>query len=191
MARTLVVLKHLFHLFLRPSSPPDCQLPQQINRFRAIPARIRAGNILSTFILALSAARAEPAKVECSQGAVPMGRLPLRAFEGKFSLEGPQGPGHPLPGSEFNLAGRPRANFAQRDPSAELSRSSKVSDRRGNAQKPFHNRSESLCAGLWAPCRVLWVLFGFAFGPIPGRTRRFPAGSFKVFGTLLSQPRRG
>ena len=35
-------------------------------------------------------------------------------------------------------------------------RSLKVSDRRRNTPKSGQNRSESLCAGLWAPCRVFW-----------------------------------
>ncbi len=43
---------------------------------------------------------------------------------------------------------------------------------------------ESLCAGLWAPCRVFWFWFGPASGPNPVRNRRCPAGSFKVFGAL-------
>ena len=44
--------------------------------------------------------------------------------------------------------------------SAELSHSLKVSDRRRNMTKSGQNRSESLCAGLWVPCRVFWVWFG-------------------------------
>ena len=62
------------------------------------------------------------------------------------------------------------------------------SDRRRNTPKSGHNRSESLCAGLWAPCRVFWAWFGPALGPNPARNRRFPAGSLKVFGALLAQP---
>ncbi len=57
--------------------------------------------------------------------------------------------------------------------SAELSRSSKVSDRRRNTPKSAQNRSESLCAGLWVPCRIFWVWFDPALCPNPVRTRRF------------------
>ncbi len=63
--------------------------------------------------------------------------------------------------------------------SAELFRSLKVSDRRRNAPKSAQYRSESLCAGLWAPCRIFWAWFGQALGPNPVRSRRFPAGSYK------------
>ncbi len=52
------------------------------------------------------------------------------------------------------------------------------------------NRSESLCAGLWAPCRVFWAWFGPALGPIPVRSRRFPAGSFKVLWVRRVYPGR-
>ncbi len=44
--------------------------------------------------------------------------------------------------------------------SAELSHSLKFSDRRRNTRKSGQNRSESLCAGLWSPCRVFWAWFG-------------------------------
>jgi hypothetical protein len=54
--------------------------------------------------------------------------------------------------------------------------------------KSGQNRSESLCAGLWAPCRVFWVWFGLALGTIPARNRRFLAGLLKVFGSRLAQP---
>ncbi len=43
---------------------------------------------------------------------------------------------------------------------SNLSRSLKVLDRGRNTQKPVRNRSESCCAGLWAPCRVFWAWFG-------------------------------
>ena len=66
---------------------------------------------------------------------------------------------------------------------------SEVSDRRRNTPKSGQNRSESLCAR--TPCRVFWAWFGIALGPIPARNRRFPAGSLKVFGALLAQPRLG
>ena len=72
--------------------------------------------------------------------------------------------------------------------SAELSHSLKVADRRRNTPTWGQNRSESLRAGLWAPCRVFWAWFGFALGPIPVRNRRFPAGSLKVCGALLAPP---
>ncbi len=63
--------------------------------------------------------------------------------------------------------------------SAELSRSLKVSDRRRNTPKLAQNRSESLYAGLWAPCRVVWAWFGFALGPkIAIRIRTSVRGPF-------------
>ncbi len=61
-----------------------------------------------------------------------------------------------------------------------------VSDCRRNAPKWAQNRSESLCAGLWVPCRMCWAWFGPALGPNPARNPRFPAGSSKVFGALCS-----
>jgi hypothetical protein len=64
----------------------------------------------------------------------------------------------------------------------------KVSGRRRNTSKSGHNRSESLCAGFWAPCRIFWAWFGFASGPNPVRNRRFPAGSLNIFGALVAQP---
>ncbi len=64
--------------------------------------------------------------------------------------------------------------------SAELSHSLKVSDRRRTTPKSGQNRSESLCAGLWAPCRVFWAWFGFALGPVSVRNIRFPAGSLQT-----------
>ncbi len=69
-----------------------------------------------------------------------------------------------------------------------LSHSLKASDRHRKIPKSGRNRLESLCAGLWAPCRVFWAWFGFALGPNPIQNRRFPAGSLKVFGALLAQP---
>ncbi len=54
--------------------------------------------------------------------------------------------------------------------------------------KPVQNRSESLCAGSWVPCRIFWAWFGPALGPNPVRNCRFPAGSLEVFGALLAQP---
>ncbi len=44
--------------------------------------------------------------------------------------------------------------------SAELSHSSQVLYRRRNTPKSAQNRWESVCAGLWVPCRVFWVRFG-------------------------------
>ncbi len=61
-----------------------------------------------------------------------------------------------------------------------------VSDRRRNTLTSAQNRSESLCAGLWAPCRVFWAWFGVALRLIPVRNRRYPAGSLKVFPGLFS-----
>jgi hypothetical protein len=62
-------------------------------------------------------------------------------------------------------------------------------DRHRNTPKSAHNRSESLCAGLRVPCRIVWAWFGPALGPNPVRNRRFPAGSFRDFGACLAQPR--
>ncbi len=91
------------------------------------------------------------------------------------------------------LAGIPRcrrrwAKGDRRITSVELYHSLKVWDRRRNTPQSAQNRSESLCAGLWAQCRVFWAWFGFALGPHPVRDRRFPAGSLKVFGVILAQP---
>jgi hypothetical protein len=61
-------------------------------------------------------------------------------------------------------------------------------DRR-NAPRWAQNRSESLCAGSWVPCRICWAWFGPALGPNPARKRRFPTRSSKVFGALVAQPR--
>ncbi len=72
--------------------------------------------------------------------------------------------------------------------SAELSHSLKVLDRRRNTPKSVQSRSESLCSGLWVPCRIFWACFGPALGPNPIRNLRFPTGSLKVFGALLAQP---
>ncbi len=72
------------------------------------------------------------------------------------------------------------------DSSAELPHRTKVSDPRRNTPKSDQNRSESLCAGLWVPCRMFWAWFGFVLGPIPVRNRRCPAGSLQVFGALLA-----
>ncbi len=88
-----------------------------------------------------------------------------------------------MPPNLMNLQGP--AAFTSQTP---VSHSLQVSDRRRNTTKSGQNRSESLCAGLGAPCRLFWAWFGFALGPSPGRNRRFPAGSLKVFGALLVQP---
>ncbi len=53
------------------------------------------------------------------------------------------------------------------------------------------DRPESLCAGLWVPCRISWAWCGPALSQNPNRNRRFPAGSLKVFGALLAQPSGG
>ncbi len=66
--------------------------------------------------------------------------------------------------------------------SAELSNSLKVSERRRNRPESVENRSESLCAGLWVPCRIFWLWFGPILGPNPVRNRRFPA--VRVFPSL-------
>ena len=64
--------------------------------------------------------------------------------------------------------GRPQTP-AQTLGSAELSHSLKVSDRRRNTPKSAQNRSESLCVGLWVPCRIFWAWFDPALGPNPAR----------------------
>jgi hypothetical protein len=71
------------------------------------------------------------------------------------------------------------------DRNLPVSCSFKVSDHRRNAPKSGQNRLESLCAGLWVPCRNFWFLCGTAIGLNPDRSRRFPFGSLKVFGALL------
>ena len=73
--------------------------------------------------------------------------------------------------------------------SAELSHSFKVSDRRRNTQKSAQNRSESLCAGLRAPCQIFGLGLAQLLGPNPARNRRFPAGSLKVVGAFVVQQR--
>ncbi len=72
----------------------------------------------------------------------------------------------------------------------ELSHSSKFANRRRNTPKSDHNRSESLCAGLWVPCRVLRAWFGPACGPNPARSRRLLAGSLKFVGALFELSRK-
>ncbi len=72
---------------------------------------------------------------------------------------------------------------------AELSRSLEVSDRGRNTQKPVRNRSESVCAGLWAPLQVFLAWFRPVWGPNVAPSRRFPAEFLKMFGALLAQPR--
>ncbi len=57
----------------------------------------------------------------------------------------------------------------------------KFAYRRRNTTKSGQNRSESLGAGLWVPCRLFWAWFG-------ARKRRFPARSVKMCGPLLPQP---
>ncbi len=47
--------------------------------------------------------------------------------------------------------------------SAELSHSGQVSNRRRNSPKSGQNRPESLCTGLWAPCRVFRALVWSSF----------------------------
>ncbi len=75
--------------------------------------------------------------------------------------------------------------------SAELSHSLKVSGRRRSTPKSVQNLSESLCAGLWVPCRIFWVWFGAALGPNPVGNRRFPAGSLESFRGPFSSAERG
>jgi hypothetical protein len=48
--------------------------------------------------------------------------------------------------------------------SAELSHSLKVSDLRRNTPKSAQTRSESLCAGLWVPCRIFLAWLRPAWG---------------------------
>ncbi len=85
----------------------------------------------------------------------------------------------------LRLLPRPRCSHLI---SVELSHSLKVSNRRRHAPKSCQNRSESLCAGLWAPCRVFWAWFGLVLGPLLVRNRRFPAGSLKIAEARLAQP---
>ncbi len=41
-----------------------------------------------------------------------------------------------------------------------LSHSLNFSDRHRNTPTSVQNRSESLCAGVWVPCRIFWAWFG-------------------------------
>ena len=85
-----------------------------------------------------------------------------------------------------DLFDRGRLKVTARCPydSAELSHSFQVLNPGRNTPKSAQNRLESLCAGLWVPCRIFWAWFGPALGPNPARNRRFSAGSLKVFGAL-------
>ncbi len=111
-------------------------------------------------------------------------RMALGGFPGAFGAPGArtQKPKHPY-FVQGLLSGPVRGVC-----SAELFRSLKVSDRRRHTPKSAQNRSESLCAGLWVPCRIFWAWFGLALGPNPNRNRGFPAGSLNVFGAFLAQP---
>ncbi len=75
-------------------------------------------------------------------------------------------------------------------PLTELSRNLQVSDRGRNIQRTVRNRTESVCAGLWAPPGAFWAWFRPASGPIWAPNRRFPAGFLKDVGALVSQPSR-
>ncbi len=95
----------------------------------------------------------------------------------------PVGPADfPVPAVESGPPPAPRS-------SAELLTVSQISDRSRNTPKSAQNRSESLCAGLWVPSRTFWAWFVPALGRNPARNRRFPAGSLKVVGALVAQPR--
>ncbi len=54
--------------------------------------------------------------------------------------------------------------------------------------KSAKNSSESLCANLWVPCKIIWDWFGPTVDTNPARNRRSPAGAFTIFGALLAQP---
>ncbi len=72
--------------------------------------------------------------------------------------------------------------------SAELSHNFKVSVCRRSTPKSGQNRTELLCAGLWASCRVFWAWCGFDSGPNPGSKSEISGRILKVFGALLAQP---
>ncbi len=69
----------------------------------------------------------------------------------------------------------------------ELSHFLKVSDRRRSTPKSGQNHSESLCAGLRAPCRVFGACSGLAVARLEIEDPR-PGPSLRVFGALLAQP---
>ncbi len=68
--------------------------------------------------------------------------------------------------------------------SAELSHSLEVSDRRRNTPKSGQNRSELVCASLWAPSADFWfgfVQFGTDLGPKSAISVRIPEnGSVRI-----------
>ncbi len=81
-----------------------------------------------------------------------------------------------------------KANSRFSIPSAGQSHSLKVSDRRRNTPKSVQIRPDSLCAGLWVPCRIFGAWSGPALGPNPARHRIF----VRVwgFGARLASPHR-
>ena len=74
--------------------------------------------------------------------------------------------------------------------SAELSGSLRVWDRGRNAKKPVRNRSESVCAGSWAPPWAFWDSLFPVWEPIWAPKHQFSAGFVEAFGALFAQPIR-
>ncbi len=47
--------------------------------------------------------------------------------------------------------------------------------------KSDQNRSESLCASLWVPCRICWACFDLAFRPKSGSKSKIPGRTLTSF----------
>ncbi len=60
----------------------------------------------------------------------------------------------------------------------------KVLDRGRNTQRPVRHRSESVCAGMWAPPRAFSAWFRPVWEPIWATNRRFSDGFKQVFGAV-------
>ncbi len=51
----------------------------------------------------------------------------------------------------------------------------------GTRRRSGQNRSESVCAGPWVPCQVLWAWFCCLSSPNPARNRKSSGRAFKSF----------
>jgi hypothetical protein len=110
-----------------------------------------------------------------------------------------RGPPSLAPGARTTKPKNPYLLVAQWHPERRGPSSARLSDLRDTkfrivVETPPNRpriRSESMCAGLWVPCRISWVWFGPALGQNPARNRRFSARSLKVFGAMFAQPSSG